>query len=858
MCKASYRQPGNRVGRSHAIGLLSVVLFSLFTRSGDAAQIQVLKRQLPAAVSRLPSVQRLSAWKRLDLAIALPLRNREGLTNLLLQIYDPASPNYRRYLTAKQFAEQFSPTEYDYAAVIAFATSNGLEVTSTHPNRTLLDVRGSAADIEKTFQVTLRVYQHPTEARTFYAPDAELSVKLAVPVLAISGLDDLYPPHPMGLITNFFRQPFRAMPHATGSGPKGYFIGRDFRAAYAPDVSLDGAGQSVGLIEFDGYYPSDITAYQSLAGLPAFTVTNVFLNGAIGKPGRDNIEAALDIAMVTSMAPGLSKVIVYQGRVPNSVLNRMATDNAAKQLSSSWGFGPQVDPEREQIFMQFAAQGQSFFQASGDCGAWTGPVYPPSDDAFVTVVGGTSLTTSNPSGAWSSETAWSGSGGGVTSYEIPLWQQGVSMTANRGSTTMRNIPDVACLADSVIWLIANDGEQGIVGGTSASAPLWAGFAALANQQAAATGRPSLGFVNPAIYAIGQGSARAAAFHDITTGNNTNSASPERFFAVPGYDLCSGWGTPTGSNLINALLAPADALRIMPEMILSFNGPPRGPFSPGAQAYSLTNDGAATLNWMLAHAAPWLSASPGNGTLTVGGPATTAVVTLTAAATDLPVGTHTATLCFTNLNNGFGQCREIALEVVAPPLIASQPLSQAVLEGMTATFALETATNATLHYQWRHDNGAYRTNLTDGGNVFGSTTCTLTVSNASPSNVGAYSVMVSNVAGTATSTEAFLTIVPWRPFITEQPAGRSVLPGETMTLSVTAVGSQPMHYQWRKNGGDLADDEDLSGAAAGVLSIHNVSYAHAGTYSVFLSNTLGTATSSDALLTVTSVTAPGVA
>jgi len=149
-------------------------------------------------------------------------------------------------------------------------------------------------------------------------------------------------------------------------------------------------------------------------------------------------------------------------------------------------------------------------------------------------------------------------------------------------------------------------------------------------------------------------------------------------------------------------------------------------------------------------------------------------------------------------------------------------------------------------------------VTDGGNVFGSTTRTLTVSNASPSNVGAYSVMVSNVAGTATSTEAFLTIVPWRPFITEQPAGRSVLPGETMTLSVTAVGSQPMHYQWRKNGGDLADDEYLSGAAAGVLSIHNVSYAHAGTYSVFVSNTLGTTTSSDALLTVTSVTAPGVA
>src|SRR5205823_14202687 len=139
-----------------------------------------------------------------------------------------------------------------------------------------------------------------------------------------------------------------------------------------------------------------------------------------------------------AMAPGLSKVIIYEGLNPNDVLNRMATDNQARQLSSSWGFGDPVDPVRQQIFKQFAAQGQSMFQASGDFGAWVGPVFPPSDDPWVTVVGGTSLTTTGPGGPWSSETVWPGSGGGFsTSYPIPTWQQGLDMTESQGSTTMR-------------------------------------------------------------------------------------------------------------------------------------------------------------------------------------------------------------------------------------------------------------------------------------------------------------------------------------------------------------------------------------------------------------------------------------
>src|SRR6185436_19896972 len=219
-----------------------------------------------------------------------------------------------------------------------------------------------------------------------------------------------------------------------------------------------------------------------------------------------------------------------------------------------------------------------------------------SDDPFITIVGGTTLTTSS-AGDWISETAWPFSGGGIsTSYTIPNWQRGISMLANKGSTTLRNLPDVACLGDDVIWLVADNGLHGVVGGTSASAPSWAGFTALINQQAAAMGKPSVGFVNPAIYAIAQSSTYTSVFHDITTGNNTNSSSRTNFFAMPGYDLCTGWGTPNGSNLINALLAPAGALRIAPLSAAGFAGPASGPFSPATQNFIVTNDGVAALNW----------------------------------------------------------------------------------------------------------------------------------------------------------------------------------------------------------------------------------------------------------------------
>jgi hypothetical protein len=255
----------------------------------------------------------------------------------------------------------------------------------------------------------------------------------------------------------------------------------------------------------------------------------------------------------------LSSVMVYEGTSANTLLNRMATDNRAKQISSSWTFS--INATTENIFRQFATQGQSILQASGDDGAYSGSVAPPADDPNVTAVGGTTLSTSDPGGDWSSETSWNwatsrlgtnASGGGMsTTYAIPSYQKGMDMRNNQGSTTMRNLPDVAMTADNV-WVVWDNGSQGGFGGTSASTPLWAAFMALVNQQAIANGRATVGFANPALYAIGKGTNYGSCFHDITSGNNINAGSPAKFTAVSGYDLCTGWGTPAGQPLINAL------------------------------------------------------------------------------------------------------------------------------------------------------------------------------------------------------------------------------------------------------------------------------------------------------------------
>ena len=627
---------------------ISLLAVSLALSVGGAQRQKLSSHHVPEAVTRLTPIGALPGSQRLNLAIGLPLRNQPELDKLLRQISDPASPNYRHYLTPEQFTERFGPTEADYQALMDFAKTNGLTVTATHPNRMVLDVAGSATDIAKAFHLTLRVYQHPTEARTFYAPDVEPTLDFAVPILHISGLDNYALPHP-----NSMPRPANASTNATpnsGSGPGGAYQGSDFRTAYVPGTSLTGAGQSVGLLQFDGFYASDITTYESQAGLPNVPLTVVPIDGGVGTPGSGASEVSLDIEMVISMAPGISGIYVYEAPNPSpwvDLLSRMANDNLAKQLSCSWGGGG-PDATSEQVFKQMATQGQSFFNATGDSDAFTGSISFPSDSTNITEVGGTTLTTGSGA-SYSSETVWNwglhngsyvGSSGGVsTYYPIPAYQQGISMSANQGSTTMRNVPDVALTADNV-YVVYGSGSTGTFGGTSCAAPLWAAFTALVNQQAVAIGQAPVGFLNPAVYALGKSPSYTSCFHDTTTGNNVWPSSPNLFNAVAGYDLCTGWGTPNGVTLINALTAPPPVVPIIVSnsFTLVAEGCPNGVIDPAETVtvnFGLKNTGTANTTNLVAT----LLAT--GGVSSPSGPQTYGVLVTNGAAVALPF-TFTAT------------------------------------------------------------------------------------------------------------------------------------------------------------------------------------------------------------------------
>jgi subtilase family serine protease len=518
----------------------------------------------PHAVDRLTPLRPTNPANHLQLVFGLPLRNDAALTTLLHDLYNPASPQYRHFLTPQQFAAQFGPTEADYQAVITFAHSHGLIVTGVHTNRVIIDIDGSVSDVEKALHVTMHDYNHPSENRTFYAPDSEPTIDPGVPITDVRGLDDYSLPHPY-LVPRPVARTSAPTP-AAGSGTAGTYAGGDFRAAYVPGTTLTGTGQSIGLLEFDGYYPSDITSYETQFNVPQVPLKNVAVNGGISKPGSNNDEVSLDIEMAASMAPGLTAIYVYEapsrGQSWYDLLDRMVTDNLCKELSCSWGGGG-PSSSAETLFKQMAAQGQSFLTASGDADAYTGSIPFPADSPNVTAVGGTTLTTSGPLGSYQSETVWNwgydsqsssyvGSSGGVsTYYSIPSYQQGVSMTVSQGSTTYRNVPDVALTADN-IFVDYGNGNSGTFGGTSAAAPLWAGFMALVNQQALANGQSTVGFLNPTLYTIAAGTAYTSNFHDTTTGNNFSSSSPTKYSAVTGYDLCTGLGTPGGTTLINTL------------------------------------------------------------------------------------------------------------------------------------------------------------------------------------------------------------------------------------------------------------------------------------------------------------------
>jgi len=501
----------------------------------------------------------------MTLNLVLPLRDQPGLDRFLKALYDPASPSYRHFVTVSQFTERFGPSQKDYDAVVKFVKKHKFSIMGGTRDGMNVVIRGPASTVEKAFHVKMGTYRHTTTDGTFYAPDREPTFDLPFQLWHISGLDDYSIPKPM-LITRtaYAREhglnPDAVVTHATtGSGPSGSFLGSDMRAAYYGGTALTGAGQNLGLFEYAGTDLDDLSTYYKNAGqtnnVPVSLLsTDGTSTACLQSNGCDDSEQTIDMTQALGMAPGLASLVVYIGSTDTAILSAMTTHNPLPTtIGCSWGWTPADPNTLDPYFQKMAAQGQTFFAASGDNSTWSSSNEAwPADDANVVSVGGTDLVTASAAGPWQSETAWPNSGGGISpdSISIPSWQQlsGVINSSNRGSTTLRNGPDVAANANFTFYVCANQTACAAnqLGGTSFAAPMWAGYLALVNQQAVANGGSPVGFINPTIYAQNVTPSYAIDFHDIASGTSGS------FSAVPGYDLVTGWGSPNGSGLINAL------------------------------------------------------------------------------------------------------------------------------------------------------------------------------------------------------------------------------------------------------------------------------------------------------------------
>ena len=538
---------------------------------------QVLTSHQVRALNTAQSLGPTDPALQLELAISLPLRNRPELDALLVQQNNPTSPLFHAYLTPDQFLARFAPDQASVDIVTAYLSAQGLQVLDVARNHQLVRARGPVAVVQAAFGV--QIDNFVLRGRQVHAPrnTPSLPPAIAQHVLAIHGLDDVGVPEPR-----------LATPTATpalGSGPNGGYVPSELRSAYDAGPLLgsgaDGTGQTVAIYELSGYTPSDVDTYLSMFQLGPPRYTNVFVNGATNVPGPGSGEVALDMEVVSAMAPG-ARQLIYIGADASlttglAVYNAVVADNAAHVVTTSWGIcelfvTPAYDSTLDNILVQASAQGQAVFAASGDAGAFdcdvpggfgnTLAVDSPANDPHIIGAGGTRLLLS-AGGGYGSEQVWAcappacnavhafgdGGGGGLsTVFPQPGYQNGPG-THGPFANGKREVPDVSADADpntgyAVFCTVRAACQQPngtvgwwVFGGTSAAAPLWAAVAADTNQHLFNHGKATLGSGNSAIYAVFQSTQPFPAFHDVTVGNNL-------FYpATSGYDLATGIGTP---------------------------------------------------------------------------------------------------------------------------------------------------------------------------------------------------------------------------------------------------------------------------------------------------------------------------
>jgi kumamolisin len=789
------------------VSLLTIIaIVSIFNLDSLAQPQTLLTHHVRDVVANGEAklVGRLPANQSMRIDIVMPVRHRTELQNYVEQVNDRSNFNYHRFLTPAEFTVRFGPSQEDWDTLVAFAKANGFAVIKGSLESRDLQLKGTVASVEKALHVTMGVYKDPTEDRTFFAPDREPTVDLPFQLWHISGLDNDSKPHPL-----YKRKP-QSEPGVksnatTGSCPSASFCGSDMRAAYYGG-SLTGTGQNVGLFEFAGTDLTDLSTYYSGAKqtqpfTPTLISTGGYSTTCLDSSGCDDTEQTLDMTQAMGMAPGMTMLYMYvcgdaygTGTISDTAcLSAMVSTTDAplsKQIGCSWGWTPEDASTLDPYFEQMAAQGQNFFVAAGDSSAWTSSNYPwPSEDGNVVTVGGTDLTTASAGGAWKSETAWADSGGGISPDDIaiPGWQTSYINfnTCTTCSKTYRNGPDVAANANFTFYVCADQsGLSGCTandyGGTSFAAPMWAGYLALANQQAVTNG-DTIGFINPVIYQAAAGSSYSSLFHDITSG------SCGTYSGHAGYDQCTGWGSPNGSGLIN-LLAPTSSsgfsLSASPSSVSVAQG------SSGTSTITSTVTGGFD-------SAVTLTASGQPTGVTVGFSPTsitgtgTSTMTMTVASTT-STGTYTITVTGTSGSTSHTTTVSLTVTAAAGFSLSASPSSVSVAQGSSGTSTITSTVTGGFDSAVTLSASGQPTGVTVGfspTSITGTGTSTMTMTVASTTSTGTYTITVTGTSGsTSHTTTVSLTVTASTAgfSISASPTSISIDQGSSGKVTITST------------------------------------------------------------------------
>ena len=468
-------------------------------------------------------------------------------------------PGERNYLSREEFARRHGASAADIQKIRGFAAEHALKVVAEDAARRTVKLSGAVKDFNTAFGVTLRRYEHTSGTYRCRTGALTIPAELEPVIEGVLGLDNRPQAKPHFRIR-------KNKANIRAQAPSVSYSPLQVAQAYAFPSGATGAGQCIALIELGGgYNAGDLTSFFGNLGVEPPKVTSVSVDGAANSPSGDpsgaDGEVELDIEVAGSIAPGAQIAVYFAPNTDQGFIDAITTavhDATLKPsiISISWG-GPENSwTAQSRNALNSACQdastmGVTVLAASGDNGASDGSangaatVDFPASSPYVLGCGGTKLTISGAS--IKSEQAWNelsqnegATGGGVSEvFAIPTYQQSANVPKAANGFAGRGVPDVAGDADPATgYNVIVDGEQTVIGGTSAVAPLWAGLLAVINQSLAA----NVGYVNPLLYATNA----EATFHDITSGSNGG------YSAAPGWDACTGLGTPDGTALLNVL------------------------------------------------------------------------------------------------------------------------------------------------------------------------------------------------------------------------------------------------------------------------------------------------------------------